>query len=114
MKKPKSHLFTVKHGQNEFLKDYIARFNAEALLIDGGNDDLSLSAMMSGLKPSKLLWSVGKNDPKDYQDLLSRAQKYANAEELMNSRRSEGYAKSGEKKKKGPDQQPEPKRAKSD
>ena len=104
MKKPKSHLFNVKQGQNESLKDYIARFNAEALLIDGGNDDLSLSAMMSSLKPSKLLWSVGKNDPKDYQDLLSRAQKYANTEELMNSRRSEGYAKSGEKRKKGLDQ----------
>ena len=55
MKRPKSHLFTVKQGQNESLKDYIARFNAEALFIDGGNDDLSLSAMMSGLKPSKLL-----------------------------------------------------------
>ena len=41
MKKPKLHIFNVKQGQNESLKDYIVRFNAEALLIDGGNDDLS-------------------------------------------------------------------------
>ena len=73
MKKPKSHFFNVKQGQNESLKDYIVRFNAEALLIDGGNDDLSLSAMMFGLKPSKLLWSISKNDLKDFEDLLSRA-----------------------------------------
>ena len=103
MKKPKSHLFTIRQGQNESLKDYIARFNVEALLIKGGNDDLSLSAMMSGLKPSKLLWSVDKNDPKDFQDLLSRAKKYANAEELMNSWHNEGYAKSREKRKKSLD-----------
>ena len=71
MKKLKSHLFTVRQGQNESLKDYIVRFNVEAFLIEGGNDDLSLSAMMSGLKPSKLLSSVGKNDSKDFQFIES-------------------------------------------
>ena len=89
VKRPKSYLFTVKQGNDETLKDYIARFNEEALCIEGCNDDLMLSAMMSGLKPSKLLWSLGKNDPKDFQELMSRAQKYANAEVLMSSRRDE-------------------------
>ena len=70
--------------------------------------------MMFGLKPSKLLWYVGKNDPKDFQDLLSCAKKYANAEELINSRRRKGFTKFGEKNKKGPDQFMEPKKAKND
>ena len=59
---------------------------------------------MSGLKPSKLLWSLGKNDPKDFQELMSRAQKYANAEVLMSSRRDE-LSKSRDKRKRSPEQQ---------
>ncbi|KAF3443647.1 hypothetical protein FNV43_RR13337 [Rhamnella rubrinervis] len=55
------------------------------------NDDLMLSAMIAGLKaskllwshgtglkPSKLLWSHGMNDPKDFQKLMSCTKKYVN------------------------------------
>ena len=71
--------------------------------------------MMSGLKPSKLLWSIGKNDLNNFQDILSRAQKYANDEELMNSWRNKGYVKFGEKRKKASDEQPiESKKANND
>ena len=61
--------------------------------------------MMAGLKPGKLLWSIRKNDPRDFQELLSTAQKYANAEELINSRCTEGFYKLGAKRKKGIEQQ---------
>ena len=66
MKKQKSYLFTVKQEKEESLKDYIVRFNYEALQIEGYNDNLSLSAMMVGLKPGKVIWSIEKNDPKDF------------------------------------------------
>ncbi|KAF3438921.1 hypothetical protein FNV43_RR17196 [Rhamnella rubrinervis] len=78
VRRPKSYLFTVKQGREETLKDYITRFNKETLCIDGCSDDLMLSVMMASLKPSKLLWSLGKNDPKDFQELMCRAQKYVN------------------------------------
>ena len=55
VKRPKSNLFTVKHRNDETLKDYIVRFNDEALVIEGCSDDLMLNAMMFGLKPSKVL-----------------------------------------------------------
>lgn len=103
VKKPKSLLFIVRQGQNESLKYCITRFSVEALLIDGGNNDLSLSAMMLDLKLNKLLWSIAKNDPKDFQDLLTRAKKYVNVEELVNSQPNEGLAKFGEKRNKGPE-----------
>lgn len=59
-------MFTVRQRKDESLKDYIARFNVEALYIEGYSDDLVMSAMMAVLKISKLLWSIGKNDPKDF------------------------------------------------
>ena len=55
MKKPKSYLFIVKQGKEESLKGYIVRFNYKTLQIEGCNDDLSLSAIMVGLKVEKLL-----------------------------------------------------------
>ncbi|KAF3432495.1 hypothetical protein FNV43_RR27235 [Rhamnella rubrinervis] len=63
VKRPKSYIFTVKQRIDEPLKDYVTRFNKEALCINGCNDDLMLSAMMAGLKPSKLLWSLRIKDP---------------------------------------------------
>lgn len=65
------------------------------------------------MMPDKLLWSIGKNDPKDFQELLSRTQKYANAEELMNSQRSEELTKGGEKRKKNLSKDSNPKRSKT-
>ncbi|KAF3435535.1 hypothetical protein FNV43_RR22624 [Rhamnella rubrinervis] len=74
-------------------------------LRNGCSDNLMLSAIMAGLKPSKLLWLLGKNDPKDFQELICRDQKYANAETLMTSRRDE-MTKYGEKRKRSPDRRP--------
>ena len=66
MKKPKSHLFTILQGKDESLKDYLTRFNTKALQIEGCTDDLAMSTMMAGLMPTKLLWSIGKNNPKNF------------------------------------------------
>ena len=63
-----------------------------------------LSTMMARLKPSKLLRLLGKNYPKDFHELISRAQKYANTEALTSSRHDE-ISKFGEKRKKSPEQQ---------
>lgn len=100
VKKLKSYLFTIKQGKDESLKYYIARFNNKALHIEGFNVDMMLNTMMAGLKPGKLLQSLRQNDPKDFQELKSRAQKYAKAEELMNLRQNE-VSQVGDKRKKG-------------
>ena len=56
VKKRKSYIFTMKQENDETLKDYKASFNNEVLRIEGCSDDLMLSTMIAGLKPSKLLW----------------------------------------------------------
>ena len=90
--------------KDESLRDYKTCFNVEALQIEGCNDNLSLTTMMAGLKVRKLLWSIEKYDPLDFQELLSRAQKYTIAEELMSSKHNKGFAEERETKKKFPKQ----------
>ncbi|XP_058087481.1 uncharacterized protein LOC131234562 [Magnolia sinica] len=49
-RKPTTHLFTLKQGNKESLKDFIARFNEEALLVDDYDDNMALSTMFSKLR----------------------------------------------------------------
>ncbi|XP_058111548.1 uncharacterized protein LOC131254861 [Magnolia sinica] len=86
--KPNTHLFTIKQEPKESLKKYIARFNKEALQVEDYDDNISLSAMRSGLKEEKFTFSIGKNLPKTLAELVARAQKYTNAEEFSNSRKN--------------------------
>ena len=46
---------------------------------------VAMTAMKGGLKPSRFLFSLEKRFPVDYAEMLSRADKYANAEEAMAS-----------------------------
>ena len=68
VKMAKLYIFTVKQGKDKTHEDYIARFKKEPLYIEDCSDDLMLNAMMVGLKPSKLLWSLGKNYPKNFRN----------------------------------------------
>ncbi|XP_058075798.1 uncharacterized protein LOC131224291 [Magnolia sinica] len=86
--KPNTHLFTIKQEPKESLKDYIARFNEEALQVEDYDDKMTLSAVFSGLKEGKFTFSIGKNPPKTLAELITRAQKYANAEEFSNARKN--------------------------
>lgn len=75
IKKPKSHMFMIKQDKDETLKDYITYFNSNVIQIKKYDDDLAYSAMMNGLKPSKFMWWVGKNDPTSFQELLNQTKK---------------------------------------
>ncbi|XP_058071174.1 uncharacterized protein LOC131220233 [Magnolia sinica] len=74
-----THLFTIKQGLKESLKD---------LQVKDYDDKMALSAMFSGLKEGKFTFSIGKNPPKTLVELVTRAQKYTNAEEFSNSRKN--------------------------
>ncbi|XP_058080627.1 uncharacterized protein LOC131228777 [Magnolia sinica] len=84
-RKLNTHLFTIKQGPKESLKDYIAYFNEEALQVEDYDDKMALSTMFSGLKKGKFTFSIGKNPPKMLAELITRAQKYTNAEEFSNA-----------------------------
>ena len=74
---------SIKQWKDEMLQSYIARFNKEALLIDEADDKILVAAFTNGLRKGKFLFSLYKNDPKTTSDVLYRATKYMNAEDML-------------------------------
>ncbi|XP_058104886.1 uncharacterized protein LOC131254327 [Magnolia sinica] len=107
-RKPNTHLFTIKQGPKESLKDYIARFNKEALQVEDYDDKMTLSVVFSGLKEGKFTFSIGKNPLNTLAELVTRAQKYTNAEEFSNARKNVQVADPTGKGKRSMNEEPQP------
>ncbi|XP_030945293.1 uncharacterized protein LOC115969814 [Quercus lobata] len=77
---------TIKQWEDEMLRSYITRFNKEALSIDEADNKILVAAFTNGLWKGKFLFSLYKNDPKTKSDVLYRATKYMNAEDVLLAR----------------------------
>ncbi|XP_058078622.1 uncharacterized protein LOC131226943 [Magnolia sinica] len=104
-KNPNTHLFIIKQEPKESLKDYIARFNEEALQVEDYDDKMVLSAVFSGLKEGKFTFSIGK---KTLAELITRARKYANVEEFSNARKNVQVTEPAYKGKRQRNEEPQP------
>ena len=76
----------IKQWEDETLRSYITRFNKEALSIDEANDKILIAALTNELRKGKFLFSLYKNDLKTMLDVLYRATKYMNAEDVLLAR----------------------------
>ncbi|XP_058080621.1 uncharacterized protein LOC131228771 [Magnolia sinica] len=103
-----THLFTIKQGPKDSLKDFIARFNEEALQVEDYDDKMTLSAMFNGLKEGKFTFSIGK------AKLITRAQKYTNVEEFSNSNKNVQVVEPLNKGKRQRNEEPQSSAKKSD
>ena len=56
------------------------------LSIDEADDKILVAAFTNGLRKSKFLFSLYKNDPKAMLEVLYRATKYMNAEDTLSAR----------------------------
>ena len=77
---------SIRQREDETLRFYIARFNKEALSINEANDKILVAAFTNGLQKGKFLFSLYKNDPKTMSDVLYKATKYMNAEDVLLAR----------------------------
>ena len=77
---------SIKQREDETLISYITLFNKEALSIDEADDKILVVAFTNGLRKSKFLFSLYKNDPKTMSEVLYRATKYMNAEDALLAR----------------------------
>ena len=68
------------------MKSYITRFNKDALSIDEADDKILVAAFTNGLQKGKFLFSLYKNDLKTMSDVLYKATKYMNAEDVLLAR----------------------------
>ena len=73
----------IRQQEDEMLRSYISRFNKEALSINKADDKILVAAFTNGLRKGKFLFSLYKNDPKTMLEVLYRATKYMNAEDVL-------------------------------
>ena len=76
-------LMSIKQWEDETLRFYITHFNKEALSIDKTDDKILVAAFTNGLRKGKFLFSLYKNDPKTMSNVLYRATKYMNVEDVL-------------------------------
>ncbi|XP_057964059.1 uncharacterized protein LOC131155144 [Malania oleifera] len=86
--KTTGHLISMAQGEQETLKDFIHRFNTATLKIHNLDMGVALAALTMALQPGSFLYSLGKKSPVDMGELMVRAQKYINLEEMMDTRGS--------------------------
>ncbi|XP_052172249.1 uncharacterized protein LOC127788175 [Diospyros lotus] len=91
-------LVNLKQNQGESLKDFVARFNMEALSIKNFDHSVAMVAFQNALRPNPFAQSLAKTPSLSFMDILGWATKYINAEEVMQAKRAE-YTEKKEQKK---------------
>ena len=82
-------LVNIKQNQGESLRDFVVRFNEEALSIDKFDQKIAMVALQNGLRVGSFAQSLAKTPPRTFTEVLARANKYINAEEIMKVKRAE-------------------------
>ncbi|XP_073061994.1 uncharacterized protein [Primulina eburnea] len=82
-------LFVVTQQEAETLREFVQRFNNAALEIPAATPDIMISAFTQGLRGGEFFKSIVKKPSSSYDDLLSRAEKYVNLEDVQRHKRME-------------------------
>ncbi|XP_021827212.1 uncharacterized protein LOC110767855 [Prunus avium] len=81
-------LSAVKQRPDETLRDYITRFNNEYARCEGCDEATAHNALMGGLQGGDFFFSLTRNPPETYKDLLREATSYSRAEQLNLARKA--------------------------
>ena len=82
-KRPADHLLIVRQGEKETLRSYVKRFTHETLKVDEADDKVQLTTFKAGLRSRDLVALLAKNPPRTMAEMLLKAQKYMNAEDVV-------------------------------
>ncbi|XP_021602743.1 uncharacterized protein LOC110607886 [Manihot esculenta] len=96
-----SYLETVRQRRDESLREYIARFNTEALQIPELDEGRAVEAMQKGTTSAEFFGLLSRKPPTTLAKLMKRAEKYIRQDDsLMTSR----FAKGAEDRGKAPEE----------
>ncbi|XP_057950965.1 uncharacterized protein LOC131145799 [Malania oleifera] len=84
--KTTGHLMSMVQRDRETLKNFMHHFNTATLEIRNLDMWVALAALTTALQPGSFLYSLGKKPPVDMGELMIRAEKYINLEEMMDTR----------------------------
>ncbi|KAG8645588.1 hypothetical protein MANES_10G076111v8 [Manihot esculenta] len=88
-----SYLETVKQKEGESLREYVARFNTEALQIPELDEGRAVEAMQKGTTSAEFFGSLSRKPPTSLAELMKRAEKYIRQDDaLVTSRFAKGMA----------------------
>ena len=73
----------MKQQDGETLREYVKRFNKAVLEIDEADEQVIMTTFPDGLNNPDLVFSLGKTPPTSMTDLLFKAQKYMNGEDML-------------------------------
>ena len=82
-KRPADHLLTIRQEENETLRSCVKRFTRETLEVDEADDKVQLTTFKAGLRSRDLVASLTKNPLKTMVEMLLKAQKYMNVEDVV-------------------------------
>jgi len=95
LKRPADLLLTIRQGEKETPRSYVKRFTWKTLEVDETDDKVQLTTFKAGLKSREFTVSLAKNPSKTMADMLLKAQKYMNVEDVLAAIRD--VEKSGDK-----------------
>nr|XP_027086512.1 uncharacterized protein LOC113708248 [Coffea arabica] len=76
-----THLMSISQKPDESLRNFMTRFNAESLQVRDKDEKVVMVAFTNGLRIEELFYELAKKPPVNLEELLTRAQAAANAEE---------------------------------
>ncbi|XP_057950902.1 uncharacterized protein LOC131145726 [Malania oleifera] len=84
--KTSTHLMSTVQGERETLNKFMHRFNTTTLEICNLDMGVALAALTTALQPKNFIYSLGNKTSADMGELMARAQKYINLEEMMDTK----------------------------
>ncbi len=84
-------LAAIQQRKDESIRDYVERFNKEAILVKKCSDEMKLYLLEQGLIEGSLFSvDIGVDKPKTLNEFLKRAQKFMNYEEKLMASKAKG------------------------
>ncbi|XP_010684419.2 uncharacterized protein LOC104898980 [Beta vulgaris subsp. vulgaris] len=104
-------MMSIKEGDSESLRDYVGRFNAEAVTIPSLQQEVTVLALITGLKEGTAFRSyLGRKKLTSLTEVLGKANNFIGGEEFdktTTAKRPEGDGKEKEKDKYWKDKKPD-------